>query len=243
MADPDASLTPEQRLLKIIEGGGDPHQEQASSGFEGGEAPFSEPRKKREPINWKELFSPTAIRGRLEYLKDSIQNQAKEQSGTLTVKTINRFLVGGCILLALVIVGNAAFEMRVVSRDFLSRFDLSQKKMADLLMGGTHDVSQLFTGGEPPRNVFAPYVEKAGGTESVSSDVALKLLEMVKTLKLTGISYFEGDASRTFCMIEDIQKNITTFLKQGESFTGLTVKEIKPDSVMLSLGTEEIEIR
>jgi len=242
MADPDASLTPEQRLLKIIEGGGDPQQDQGSLTEEAGEPAFSETKKKREPINWKELFSPTAIRGRFEYLRDSIQNQAKEQSGSIKIKTINQVLVAGCIILAFVIVGNAAFEMRVVSVDFLSRFDLSQKKMADLLVGGTHDVSQLFMG-EPPRNVFAPAMEKAAGTATVSSDLALKLIEMVKTLKLAGISYFEGDASRTFCMIEDIQKNITTFLKQGESFSGLSVKEIKPDSVILSLGTEELEIR
>jgi len=241
MADPDASLTPEQRLLKIIEEGGDPQMDQASS-VSDGDTPAAEPRRRREPINWKELFSPNAIRGRFEYLRDSIQNQAKEQSGVVTVKTINRILTGGCVVLALIILGNAAFEMRVVSRDFLSRFDLSQKKMADLLMGGTHDVSQLFTG-TPPRNVFAPSVEQAENKETGSSDAALKLIEMVKTLKLAGISYFEGDASRTFCMIEDIQKNITTFLKQGESFTGLTVKEIKPDSVILSLGTEELEIR
>ena len=242
MASPDASLTPEQRLLKIIEGGGDPQQEQASSTV-GEESSFSEPKKKkREPINWKELFSPTAIRGRIEYLRDSIQNQAKEQSGSIKVKTINQALVAGCVMLTLVILGNAVFEMKAVSRDFLSRFDLSQKKMADLLMGGTHDVSQLFTG-TPPRNVFAPVLEQVGAKEANSSEAALKLIEMVKTLKLAGISYFEGDASRTFCMIEDVQKNITTFLKQGESFSGLTVKEIKPDSVMLSLGTEELEIR
>lgn len=241
MADTDASLTPEQRLLKIIEGGGDPQADQSSSMGDGDTSP-AETKRKREPINWKELLSPTAIRGRIEYLRDSIQNQAKEQSGLITVKTINRVLIGSCVVLALVIVGNAAFEMKVVSKDFLSRFDLSQKKMADLLMGSSHDAGQLFSG-EAPRNVFAPYVEQTAGKETVSSDIALKLIEMVKTLKLAGISYFEGDASRTFCMIEDIQKNITTFLKQGESFSGLTVKEIKPDSVILSLGTEELEIR
>ena len=68
-------------------------------------------------------------------------------------------------------------------------------------------------------------------------------MEITKTLKLTGISYFEGDASRTFCMIEDIQKNITTFLRQGESLGGVTVKEIRQDNVVLKLGEEEMEIR
>lgn len=242
MASPDDSLTPEQRLLQIIEGGGDDSQQGPASPTEGGISSLSETKKKRDPINWKEVLSPSAIRARLEYLRDSIQSKAKEQSGLIQVKTINQFLVSGCIIFALVILGNAFFQMNVVSRDFLSRFDLSQKKMADLLVGGTHDISQLFTG-EPPRNVFAPYVEQAAANQAVSSDMALKLIEMMKTLKLAGISYFEGDASRTFCMIEDIQKNITTFLKQGESFNGLTVKEIKPDSVILTLGSEELEIR
>lgn len=239
MADTDSSLTPEQRLLKIIESGEGAPQEAAGAGTE--EKP-GKVKKTREPINWKELLSPAGIKARIEYLKGSIQESAQTRASRLRIKDINRTLGAVCLVLLLGIAGSAAFEMSVVSNDFLSRFDLSQKKMADLLMGSSHDVSQLFRN-EAPRNVFAPYIEPAASPEAQSNDIALRLIEMTKTLKLTGISYFEGDPSRTFCMIEDLQKNITTFLKQGESFSGMTVKEIKPDSVILSLGEEEIEIR
>jgi len=241
MAGPDSSLTPEQRLLKIIEAGGDPSSAPHVSA-EGEQDVSEEPKKKREPIDWKELLSPEGLRARFEYFRETLQNRAQEQSSAITVKTVNQFLIAGCVFFGLFIIGNGTFEMNTVSRDFLSRFDLSQKKMADVLMGNTHDASQLFANGAP-RNVFAPYVESTETKTEAASDLALKLMEMVKTLKLTGISYFDGDESRTFCMIEDIQKNITTFLKKGESFSGLTVKEIKPDSVVLSLGNEELEIR
>ncbi len=241
MADTDSSLTPEQRLLKIIESGegSAPETSPASAGEPGKPGKVKTPR---EPINWKELLSPAGVKARFEYLQGTIQDSARRRAGALRIKDINRGLGIACLVLALAVIGNAAFEMSVLSHDFLSRFDLSQKKMADLLMGGTHDPAQLFQD-EAPRNVFAPYMEQAADTQAKSNDVALKLMEMSKTLKLTGISFFEGDVTRTFCMIEDLQKNITTFLKQGDSFSGMTVKEIKPESVILSLGDEELEIR
>ncbi len=239
MADADSSLTPEQRLLKIIEQTDGGEAAPGPAGAFGGKKAAKPPH---EPINWKEVLSPAAIRAKFEYLRGEAQENLKKRSSQVRLKDINRLLGVLSVVIGLTLLGNAALEVHQVSGNFLAQFDLTQKKMADLLTGKGHDISQLFRE-EAPRNVFAPYVEHAGGPESKASEVALKLMELSKTLKLTGISYFEGDKDRTFCMIEDVQKNITTFLKQGDSFSGITVKEIKPDSVVLSLGTEEIEIR
>ena len=62
-------------------------------------------------------------------------------------------------------------------------------------------------------------------------------------MKLTGISVNPTDPSQTFCMIEDVEKNITTFLKVGDSILGLKVANIREDSIILQYQGETIEVR
>ncbi len=244
MADADSSLTPEQRLLKLIEEGGDGAETQASPASS--EKPAAKKRRQAEvrsaPIDWKALLSPAAIRARFEYARDSAKGFFKQKQSQLSLKDVNRLLGAASVLLGGFVILHGLYELHLVSRDFLSQFDISQKKMADLLAPGRQNLGDALSNAGL-RNVFAPYTEKAPADEKKSSEIALKLIELTKTLKLTGISFHEGDPSRTFCMIEDIQKNITTFLRQGETLSAMTIKEIRQDSVLLKLGEEEMEIR
>ena len=241
MADPDASLTPEQRLLKLIEEGGGADAQQSAA--EGAVPSGKTAKPAREQIDWKAVLSPAALRARFEYLRDQSIELFKQNQRKLGLKEVNRILVTASAILGGIVIVNGLYEVHLISRDFLEQFDVSQKRMADVLAPGNQDLGGALEEDNSRRNIFAPYSEQTVVAEQKSSDIALKLMEITKTLKLTGISYFEGDASRTFCMIEDIQKNITTFLRQGESLGGVTVKEIRQDNVVLKLGEEEMEIR
>src|SRR3989338_6292356 len=229
MADPDASLTPEQRLLKLIEEGGGADAQQSAA--EGAVPSGKTAKPAREPIDWKAVLSPAALRARFEYLRDQSIELFKQNQRKLGLKEVNRLLVTASAILGGIVIVNGLYEVHLISRDFLEQFDVSQKRMADVLAPGNQDLGGALEEDNSRRNIFAPYSEQTVVAEQKSSDIALKLMEITKTLKLTGISYFEGDASRTFCMIEDIQKNITTFLRKGESLGGVTVKEIRQDNV------------
>ena len=94
------------------------------------------------------------------------------------------------------------------------------------------------------RNVFVPYEKPVKVEEQTESSVmSLKLLEITKDLKLTGISVNPTDPARTFCMVEDVKKDMTSFLKKGDTINGLSVAEIKQDSIILSYEKERIELR
>jgi hypothetical protein len=94
------------------------------------------------------------------------------------------------------------------------------------------------------RNVFVPYEKPVKMEEqSQSSVMSLKLLDITKDLKLTGISLNPANPAETFCMVEDIKKGMTSFLKVGDTINGLNVEDIKQDSVVLGYQKERIEVR
>jgi hypothetical protein len=66
---------------------------------------------------------------------------------------------------------------------------------------------------------------------------------MVKDLKLTGLSVNPTSPSESYCMIEDITKGITHFLKVGETLNGLKVTEIHSDGALLQYQNETTEMR
>lgn len=241
MADPDNSLTPEQRLLKLIE---------ESDGSQGGlpeendSVSVQEPaaRPARPKINFKELLSPSAIRARIEHLVESVKESLQGKKHDIKLADLNKLLVGIIAVIFLILAVNVLFDMGMVGKDYMSQFDLSQKQRADVVFAEGQRFVEGFLEEVGRRNVFTPYVAPTKETSVQESDLSLRLVELTRPLKLTGISYSE-DPQRTFCMIEDLQKNITTFLRTGDSISGMIVSEIKPDSIILKLGQETIELR
>jgi hypothetical protein len=90
--------------------------------------------------------------------------------------------------------------------------------------------------------MFMPYNKRAEEAQKLQKEQSSKLVDMTKTLKLTGISYNPEDPKRVFCMIEDVQKGITTFLREGDPVGLLKVTKILEDHVVLSMGEDSVEI-
>ena len=231
MANPDPSLTPEKKLLKIIEG-------DSSQG--GGTAVKAPP----QGFSLKTLFSPSAWKGRMAYAKERMgDNKNKQSSKSLDLKQINKMVklvtLGACVVL----LGAMAFDILMIEKKAEMAKQPEPKPMTEspIPQGRATDVD-LFNSPDK-RNVFVPFVKKDEAAAGSNGQLSVKLAAMIQDFKLTGISLDPEDPSRTFCMIEDIKKDMTTFLKKGDSIAGLSVMDITEDHVLLGSGDERIELR
>lgn len=235
-----ADETPEQQLLKLIEqpqaGGGAPSPADAKA------QPGAQPKAKKG-LNLKSLLTPSGWKGLISYAKEQGATLAKQKPDVYSLRSFNRLLrvalvMGGLVMFAYI--GYTAYDMNV---EFHALSDFSQKEMADLPASGGRMLDPNFFEDIAKRNIFAP-IEKKSEPEFVETGInKAKLTEMAKDIKLTGISVNPTDDSRTYCMIEDLKKNTTSFLKVGDGIAGFTVGKIGADSVELQYQKETIELR
>ena len=234
MADPDSSLSPEKKLLDIIEGSGPA----GAAGVPGGEpmppqtAPF-DPQELLKPAFWL-----SASQGLIEHFKTSWKGQ---QSG-FTLKRIIAACRLATVVLGVILGLNLVYELYETNLPLKQKSGVQARTVAEASEAMTPIYSSNIAMDQARRNVFAPIArtaEKADG----KSEAALKVIEMTKQMKLTGISIHPEDPARTFCMIEDLQKNITAFLKVGDTISGMIVSRITPESVTLKYEEEEVDIR
>ena len=102
---------------------------------------------------------------------------------------------------------------------------------------------QEYVGAIARRNIFQPYEVKAGEKGLTPAEAAMAPInERTKDLKLVGISWLDTPESAS-AMIENTQSGVTYFLKSGEQINNVTVKQIFADSVLISFGNEEMEMR
>lgn len=87
------------------------------------------------------------------------------------------------------------------------------------------------------RNIFKPFVPKVVAKKAVQG-----IVQMMTKFKLVGISWLDLPETASI-MIEDIHKNETFFLKQGEQLEGVTVKAIYTDRAVFSHENEETTIK
>ncbi len=236
MADPSSSLTPEKRLLHLIESGGKGEAASGALPAGGGSTQSlagSAPTRSaslKAPVSQESLFEKISI-----FLSDFRAN--------LGIKTVNRTARYLLIGLALVTLGNALYEMKTSGRDPLFGLDAPERKVTPI-----NDDEPVFDASKisdtDTRNVFMPFAKRDEMLAAKPvSESAGRLVEMTKTLKLTGISYNPDDEKTTYCMIEDLQKNITVFLRVGDQISGMKVGKIQDESVELTYENDKIEIR
>jgi hypothetical protein len=75
--------------------------------------------------------------------------------------------------------------------------------------------------------------------ERASREALSKIVELSQKLKLVGISWSDDPDA----MIEDTKALRTFFIKRGQMIGDLKVQAIFKDKVILSYGTEEVELR
>lgn len=239
MANSDSSLTPEKRLLKLIE-------DNDVSGDVGRQPVQKTAPPSKVPINVPTV-SPEEILNKLREIKERLVAFAKNEGPPLNLRSINRSVKVFVLGLSIYFTGAIAYEVLTMSNAMNFDTSVTPRPMAKSTVpeGRLYEID-LFRD-ENRRNVFIPYVEEEKPSEnSIDAEkaaISLKVLEITKDLKLTGISVNPADPQKAYCMVEDVKKGMTSFLRVGDTISGLTVAEIKADSIILEYGTEQIELR
>ena len=229
MAEPnDSSLTPEKRLLELIEEP-DAHKKEVTAAT-----------KKK---GLKDLLSPAALQDKFAVFKGQSEALFKKHRKSFGIKELNnvlRIVVGVMILIFAV---GFIVDLAGLGQDFSKSIQVPDSKMFEM---------------EPPKEgasegsavenwdlgkMFMPYGKRQADADKVKKEESSRLVDMTKKLKLTGISYNPSDPKSAFCMIEDVEKSITTFLREGDPVGLLKVGKIYEDRVVLEQGNETIEIR
>lgn len=233
MAEPDPSLTPEKRLLQLIEGGG-----RDESSAKTRTAPRESPFKKLQ-----ELFSVEGMTQFLEDQKESWSSTFKNRRDFLNLRGLNKIAKVITVGLAIFLLISMVYEIKVVNSDYVSNLQIPQREMADISLSDKKIFDTNLLRDAEKLNVFVPVSKRETKKEEKEDEMSLKLVSMIKDWKLAGISIYPSHPERTFCMIEDLQKNTTTFLKVGDTLSGLKIDKINPDSVVLRFNEETIELR
>lgn len=232
MADNDPALTPEKRLLQLIEGGQSEEQGKARPG-----------RKKDFAAQFREFLNPQNIKELIPAAKEKWEDLVKNRKDVLNLKDINKVARILTVTLGLYLIAAIGYEYQVVRANYLSQFEIVPQDTANIEMADKRIFDTDLTGQADNINVFIPLANRVVEKEEKKDEMSLKFVELIQDWKLAGISINPVDPSRSFCMIEDLSKNVTTFLKIGDIYSGLKVDAINPDGITLRFNEETIELR
>jgi hypothetical protein len=229
MAEPDnSSLTPEKRLLELIEEP-DSHKKEVTV----------ETKKK----SLKELLSPVSLQDKIAAFRGQSEALLKKHRKSFGIKALNQILrvvVGVMVLIFLV---SFVVDLAGMRQDFSKSIQVPDSKMFELEPPKEGSAEGSAVENWDLGKMFMPYGKRQADAEKAQKEESSRLAEMTKKLKLTGISYNPVDPKAAFCMIEDMEKSITTFLREGDPVGLLRVGKIYEDRVVLEQGNETIEIR
>ena len=229
MADSnDPSLTPEKRLLELIEEPGAHSQEVTA-------------KAKRKSL--KEIFSLEALREKFAKLKGQGDAFVEKKKKSFGIRELNKILKAVVGVMVLVFGVNLMLDLSSLRQDFSKSVQVPEGQMLEPepAKEGAEEgaaVEQWDLG-----KMFLPYSKRQEEADKVKKEQSSRLDEMTKKLKLTGISYNPAEPKSAYCMIEDVEKNITTFLRVGDPVGLLKVGKINEDFVVLEQGNETVEIR
>ncbi|PIQ86542.1 MAG: hypothetical protein COV74_04455 [Candidatus Omnitrophica bacterium CG11_big_fil_rev_8_21_14_0_20_45_26] len=237
MADSDASATPEKKLLNLIEG--QQSEDSGSKTAAGGTVDKSSPGQK---VNVAALLSPSALKGRIEFFRDQITALVKGGE-PINFRQVNQVVRIMTVLVTIGLTGAIAYEMMTVQHSLGKELTVTPQEIAELTEADQHTIDPNLFQEVEKRNIFIPKEKRAAEQAPEQDESSLKFVEITNNLKLAGISISPEDPSRTYCMVEDISKNVTNFLKVGDMISGLKVEQINPDGVVLKFQNQSVELR
>ena len=205
-------------------------------------AKVSDPKK----VDFQKFMSISALRGRLSYAQEQWIQFVNHKRESLRLKHVISFTHVSVFILSGFLFLGLAFDVLKLKSDYDAYSQISQQDRADLPLSKIRTFGSDFFEKAEKQNVFVPLEKRSelqNGQMASGSGASMRLVELIKDLKLTGISMNPTDPDRTYCMIEDIKKGVTNFLKIGDSISGMMVTFITSESVTLTLNGEEIQLR
>lgn len=229
MAQPDdSSVTPEKRLLELIEEP-DAQKKEAAAGT--------------DPTGPAKRFSSAELKDKVERFKERMGGLLKKYQKTVGMKELNRYLTYIVVVLSVVFVVDFLIGLMGLSKDFASSVKVQPHKDLELALPDGAVSETPSVSDWDVAKMFVPYGKRLAEAQKIEKEQSTRLVGLTKNLKLTGISYNPSDPKSAFCMIEDVEKNITTFLHEGDPIGLLKVQKILEDRVVLSQENDTVEIR
>lgn len=225
--------TPEKQLLDLIE---DPKEQDVS-----------QKKIKRRSFN---LFSFSALRGRLSFFIESVQSGTVFKKALFDIKGLNKMLQVSILLLLVYLAGNFALSVNKLKKvpEFVTRTARSSEiPVAEL---SSKNIS-YYLEGPRSRDIFRfgdfgvqEEIEEENGEYEVPAPVeeALSKAEMLaQQLGLVGIGWSDDPD----VMIKNVESDKIYFLKRGERIEGsIKVEAIFQDKVILTYDNgKEMELR
>ena len=235
MAENDNPATPEQQLLKLIEGqGGKPG---AATGKSTGA-----PSAKRKGISFGKL--PGTLLASLSFWKRSRKKRPRADKGKFSfgIAEINKALMAAAAVLFVYVVYDAAASAHNMQRppNFAPMKDLHAKAGADSvkpLQEASYYLEKVSS-----RDIFreGKKNEPAAEAATPASVAVAETAEAVQGLALVGISW----SSNPDAIIEDKSVQRTYFVKRGQEVgEGVKVEAIFKDHVVVTYQDREYELR
>jgi hypothetical protein len=210
---PDQGMTPEEKLLRIIESPG--------------EAARHSPRA-RLNVQAGSLF-----------LKAWFSHQSGELKKTLSLRVFNQAVMTLCGVMTVYLVID--FFMGMPSVTFVQRLERAAKKanIGNISVEGLSPLSVYVR--EIGRNNIFSLPESGAPSPAAARVTAVSdtLKTIVQSFRVVGIIW--ADVPQV--IIEDTKEGRTYFLNRGNKLKDVRIKEILRDRVVLSYDNQEIELR
>jgi hypothetical protein len=223
----EAKITPEERLLKVIEGTVNPPAFAAS-------------------VRGRELkFNLKALNG---YLEEKIRNlySGKNNFNNLDLGKANKVMAGVCVVFTVFWIFNFARE------DFASKERLEKIKTGAAIAGPLYkeenspsmgaNIGELMANAAK-RNIFK-WASQGNGTAQAATGQTLKQQPSAEAgipggIKLVGIIWTDNPQA----MLENAKEQKTYLVSPGDNIGDLKVKKIFADKIIVSKGAQEWELR
>ena len=226
---PEKNVSPEKRLLRIIEG-----QPQASVRPTPGQ--FG-----------KKYFSLSSVQGRLAFLRDRWKKRktvaGRPADAAVDVRYVNAALQVAIALVAVWLVISGSLEYRRVQQ--VGTLELqalpASAQAASAEVASLIQPLQAYLDRVAARDIFSladTAQEKVAAAFQEKPENA-RVKELAATLKLVGISWSDAPDA----IIEDSKAQRSYFVKQGAQVGEFTVHKILKDRVILKYFNEEVELR
>jgi len=239
MADSGSSLTPEKRLLNLIESGGKANPAESASG--GSSVPHTK-QSRPAVVGMSGGVGAFDIQSILSSLSENTRAWTDNFRKRLGLKTVNQIARILLVVFVIGVFGSVAYEHYVVGKNPLQGLDVPEHRLTPVNTDDDEMSSKQINVADS-RNVFLPFAKRDEVKQVVQTAESGRMVEMTKALKLTGISFNPEDEKATYCMIEDLAKNITVFLRVGDRINGMRVGQIREESIELEYENNKIEIR
>lgn len=229
----DKGLSAEQQLLKLIEGDSKPQTPAPAQG-----APAQAGPVKARPVP---IFSFDALKGRFSFIQTNIRSITKGKDMDLTLSLVNNVLI--IIICAMFLF--IGYQIMSGPQKFKAIGEISAAKRQSAedtaFIDEPKDYS-FYSEKMKARDIFRVKPKEIKIEDQKQKTPASTITETIKDLKLVGLSPSENKAD-SFAMIENTKNQTTSFLKIGDSITGLTVKDILADKVIFTDGAENSELK